>query len=213
MMGAMSKRAMVQCAASAVCALALAACGGGAKQADSPGNCPEGTVLRGEDCVPPEAAGDDSDKPKRSKKDDDKSDDAPSSASSQGHGEDAPSSSSSTTSSSSAHASDSGGKPPYDKDAVEVQMKRAARQIKSNCGSATDDDGKATGPWGATKATVVLGRNGHVKGVTLPQPYEGKPVGICVVHAFEKLWFPPYASSSDVSVDWDIEIVAPKQRH
>ena len=207
MMPGMSKRFMVRAAAGAVCTLALAACGGGAKQADSPGTCPEGTVLHGDDCVPPEAASDDSDHPKHSKRDDsEKSDDAPASASSQARNEDAPSSSAPA-------ASESGGKPAYDKDAVEVQLKRAARQIKANCGSATDDDGKASGPWGSTKATVVLGRNGHVKGVTVPQPYDGKPVGLCVVHAFEKIWFPPYAGSSDASVDWDVELVAPKQRH
>jgi hypothetical protein len=100
----------------------------------------------------------------------------------------------------------------YDKDAVEVQLKRAARQIKANCGSATDEDGKASGPWGATKATVVLGRNGHVKQVTVPAPYGGRPVGVCAVHAFEKLWFPPYGGSTDLSVDWDIVIAPPKHR-
>jgi hypothetical protein len=200
-------------AAGAICALALAACAGGAKQADSPGTCPEGTVLRGEDCVPPEAAGDS--KPSKSSKGDDSEkfdDSAPAAASAQGKGDDSPSSGSSSSSSSSPSTSSSGGKTPYDRDAVEVQLKRAARQIKSACGSATDDDGKATGPWGSTKVNVVLGRNGHIKGVTVPAPYDGKPVGVCVQHAFEKLWFPPYASSSDVSVDWDVEIVPPKKR-
>jgi len=181
----------------AVAALALAACGGGAKQADSPGTCPEGTVLRGADCVPPEAASDDSAPTKRSKKDDE--DDVPhSAASSQGGTDSAP-------------ASSSGGKTPYDKDAVEAELKRAARQVKANCGSATDDEGKATGPWGSMKASVVLGRNGHVKQVTVPSPYDGKPVGVCVEHAFQKVVFPPYAGSSDVSLDWDVEVTPPKR--
>jgi hypothetical protein len=197
---------------SAVCALALAACAGGAKQADSPGTCPEGTVLRGEDCVPPEAAGDESTPSKRAKKDDD--DFTSSSASSQASSDDKPSSSSSSSagSASSPSSGSAGGKTPYDKDAVEVQLKRAARQVKANCGSATDTDGKATGPWGSTKASVVLGRNGRIKQVSVPSPYDGRPVGDCVVHAFEKLVFPPYAGSSDVSVDWDIEITPPKHR-
>jgi len=47
--------------------------------------------------------------------------------------------------------------------------------------------------------------------VTVPAPYDGKPVGICVVHAFQKLVFPPYPGSSDAIVDWDIEIVQPKK--
>jgi len=94
---------------------------------------------------------------------------------------------------------------------VEAQLKRAARQVKSGCGSASDDEGHQTGPWGTTKASVVLGRNGHIKQVTVPSPYDGKPVGVCVINAFKKIQFPPYAGSSDVVLDWDIEIVQPKK--
>ncbi len=187
-------------AAWASCVLALVACGGETKQADSPSNCPEGTVLHGSDCVPPEAAGDTSSSSasggttsKQHKSDDD----APSGG---GGGGNATS------------PAASGGKASYDKDAVEAELKRASRQIQKNCGSATDDEGKATGPWGKTSASVVLGRNGHVKQATVPAPYDGKPVGDCVSHAFEKIQFPPYAGDSDVSVDWEVELVQPKHK-
>jgi len=181
--------------------LAVAGCGGGGKGADSPGTCPEGTVLKGDDCLP---GGDDSSSSssssgKSSAKDPD--DDSSSSSST----------SSSTSSDSSSSAASSGGSTPYDKDAVEAQLKRAARQVKSGCGSASDDEGQKTGPWGSTKASVVLGRNGHVKQVTVPAPYDGKPVGVCVINAFKKIQFPPYAGSSDVVIDWDVEIVQPKK--
>jgi hypothetical protein len=106
-------------------------------------------------------------------------------------------------------ATGGGGGTPFDQDAVDVQLKRAARQIKGSCGGATDDEGHATGPWGQLKASVTLGRNGHVKGVTVPSPYDGKPVGLCIQHAFEKLVFPPYSGDSDKSVDWDVELVQP----
>jgi hypothetical protein len=106
-------------------------------------------------------------------------------------------------------ATGGGGGTPYDKDAIEVQLKRAARQVKGSCGGATDDEGHATGPWGQLKASVVLGRNGHVKQVTIPDPYNGKPVGLCIVHAFQKLVFPPYSGDTDTSVDWDVELVQP----
>jgi hypothetical protein len=218
---AMSKRTMVQGAVGAVCALALVACGGG-KQANAPGTCPDGTILKGEDCLPIEAAaaGDTTGGPATDKTDTKETEKVAASASAQGPSDDAAHASSSTSGPSSAASSTSdstptstpGGKTPYDKDAVEVQLKRAARQIKANCGSATDDEGKATGPWGATKATVVLGRNGHVKQILVPSPYDGRPVGVCVVHAFEKIWFPPYPGPSDASVDWTIEIVQPKHR-
>jgi hypothetical protein len=100
----------------------------------------------------------------------------------------------------------------YDKDAVDAQLKRAAKQVKDNCGSASDEDGNKNGPWGSTTATVVLGRNGHVQEVTLPAPYSGKPVGDCVVNSFKKIQFPPYGGSTDVNVPWDVQIVQPKHK-
>jgi hypothetical protein len=177
-------------------ALALVGCGGGGKGADSPGTCPEGTVLKGSDCVPPGDEGSSSSGSSTKHGDPDEKPSGGGGASAGGGG--------------GTEDTSSSGKTPYDKDAVEMQLKRAARQVKANCGSATDDNGKATGPWGSLKASVTLGRNGHVRGVTIPSPYDGKPVGICALHAFEKIQFPPYASSSDVVVDWDIEIVQPK---
>jgi hypothetical protein len=173
------------------CILMLAACGGGAKQ---PGTCPDGTVLRGSDCVPTASAKDPEDL-------------APAGGSSD-HANGAPKAADDTPSDSSAP---SGGTTPYDKDAVEAQLKRGARSVKAACGAATDDDGQANGPWGKTTAKITLGRNGHVKEVTLPSPYQGTPVGECVVHAFDKIQFPPYAAPSDVAVDWDVELVKPKR--
>jgi hypothetical protein len=199
MMRAM-KKALVGVAVG-LAALAAAACGGGGKDAESPGTCPEGTVLKGSDCVPAETAGDTSgsgggdDSPKKSahKK---KSEDAEEESFKKREGDES--------------AASGGGSGGYDKDAVEAQMKRATKQIKSNCGSATDDEGKATGPWGTVSANIVLGRNGHIKDVTVPDPYNGKPVGICVVRALQKIQFPPYAGSSDVSISRDFEVTKPK---
>jgi hypothetical protein len=104
----------------------------------------------------------------------------------------------------------SGGGTPYDKDAVEIELKRAGRQVKANCGSATDEDGAATGPWGKLTINVTLGRNGHVKLVTVPAAYDGKSVGVCIAHAFQKIQFPPYGGSTDIIVDRDVELVKPK---
>ncbi len=190
--------------AGAALVLAFFGWGCGGKGGTSPGTCPDGTVLKGSDCVP--------------------SDD---SSSSSGSSESSDSSSKSTAKKSDDDSSgggggggggggagggdSSGGKTDYDRDAVEVQLKRAARQVKGNCGAATDDNGQATGPWGTTKVSVVLGRNGRIKGVTIPSPYDGKPAGLCAVNAFKKIQFPPYAGSSDATVDWDVEIVQPKK--
>jgi len=193
----------------ASCAVALVACGGENKGADSPGTCPEGTVLKGADCVAPEtpsagsgskttgggssdtsASSADTDKP--AKTDADKPP-APSPGAS-------------------APQAPSDGKAAYDKDAVEEQLKRAERQIKSNCGSGTDENGKAAGPWGAATATVTLGRNGRVQQVNVSAPYDGKPVGQCVQHAYQKIVFPPYAASGDSTITRDVEVVQPKKK-
>ena len=205
MMRAMDLRVMALgawgAAGALACVLALVGCGGG-KGADSPGTCPDGTVLKGSDCVP---SGDDESAGGGS---------GGKSGSSGGGGGETPTSSSGGGASGGGGGGGeepaAGGKAPYDKEAVDVQLKRASRQVKANCGAATDDEGKATGPWGSTKVSVTLGRNGHVRGVTIPTPYDGKPVGVCVVNAFEKIQFPPYPGGSDVVVDWDVEIVQPK---
>ena len=97
----------------------------------------------------------------------------------------------------------------YDKEATEVQLNRAARQVHDNCGFASDEDGKKAGPWGKTSMTVMLGHNGHSKGATIPDPFAGKPTGNCAVKAFSNLTFPPW-NGADESVEWPVEIVHPK---
>jgi hypothetical protein len=182
----------------------LVACGGGAKQADSPPTCPEGTVLNGSDCLP---AGTPSDSSAGSSGGSSSSDDAP--APKKKHKSDEDSAGSGGAGDSTA-SSGSGSGTPYDKDEIETKMRRSAKQIKANCGSATDEEGKATGPWGTLKATITLGRNGHVKDVSIPDPYNGKPVGTCVSRQLMKLIYSPFAGSTDASIEWDFELVKPK---
>jgi hypothetical protein len=96
----------------------------------------------------------------------------------------------------------------YDKEGTEVVLKRAARQVKENCGQAKDETGKAVGPWGKATVMVQLGHNGHPKGITVPAPYQGKVTGNCVEKAFANLSFPPW-NGADTEVPWDVEIVKP----
>jgi hypothetical protein len=96
----------------------------------------------------------------------------------------------------------------YDRKTLEVALKRAARQVKANCGAATDENGAATGPWGKTTITVKLGHNGHSKGGTVPAPFDGKSTGRCVTQAFSNLIYAPFAGS-DTDVDWPVEVVKP----
>jgi hypothetical protein len=202
-----NRKTVVEGVAAGVVAIALAgglaACGGEAKQADSPGMCPEGTVLHGTDCLPASSDKDPDEKmpPSTASSNDSSSGSASGGGAASGGG----------PASSGDSAPSSEGKTPYDKDAVEAQLKRGARSVKASCGASTDDNGDATGPWGKTQAAVTLGRNGHVKQVAVPAPYDGTPAGLCVVHAFDKIQFPPYAASSDITVQWDVELVKPKK--
>jgi hypothetical protein len=97
----------------------------------------------------------------------------------------------------------------YDKEATEVVLKRAARQVKDNCGAAKDEDGKAPGPWGKTTVSINLGHGGRSKGATVPPPYDSKPAGRCILQAFSNLTYPPWRGA-DANVDWEVELVQPK---
>jgi len=96
----------------------------------------------------------------------------------------------------------------YERESAEVVLRRAARQVKNNCATASDDTGKASGPWGKTSVSVVMGHNGHSKSATIPAPFDGKPTGRCATQAFIDMQYPPF-SGPDTTVEWDIEIVKP----
>ena len=98
----------------------------------------------------------------------------------------------------------------YDKEHTEIVIKRAARQVKENCGAAKDENGKATGPWGKATLQIQLGASGRSKGVTVPPPFQGKPSGNCVEKAFANLTYPPWGGA-DTEVSWDVELVNPNE--
>ena len=106
------------------------------------------------------------------------------------------------------HVPNSLGGPSYDRAQLEVVLKRAARQVKANCGAATDDTGTASGPWGKTTVTVKLGHNGHSKGGAVPAPFDGKATGRCAAQAFGNLIYSPFPGA-DTDVDWPVELVKP----
>jgi len=197
-MPAMSRRTRVTTGlvtAGAWWVAALTACGTKEKPAESPPTCPEGTVLSGESCLPVSAG------TAKTPGDDDTSRAATAKASPP---------SASPAAGGAAETEGGGGGATFDKDAVETQLKRAAKQVKGNCGLATDEDGNQSGPWGTTTAAVVIGRNGHVREVTVPAPYGGTPVGECIVNSFKKLVYPPYPGASDATVTWPVEVIKPK---
>lgn len=167
-------------------ALVGMACGGGAKPAETATNddCPAGTTKKGGDCIMP----------------DDES--GPGSASTASTPTSRPTGGGYTP-------PPQGEKTPYDKENVEQVLRKASNQVKGNCGAATDENGKALGPWGKLKVSITLARNGRIRDVSVPAPYTDKPVGKCIGLAFRNLVYPPYAAPSDVILEWDVELVAP----
>lgn len=97
----------------------------------------------------------------------------------------------------------------YDKENTEVVLRRAARQVKDNCGAAKDENGVALGPWGKLRIHVTLGHGGRSKLGTVPVPYADKPVGRCIAQAFSNLIFPPWAGE-DTDVEWEVELQKPE---
>jgi len=193
----------IRLALAATAAWAVLGCGGPPpKQA----GCPDGTVEKDGSCVPAgdssASAGDDASGSSGS------SGTSGSSSGSSGSGGSSGSSDSSGSAGSGGDPSASGGSAPYDQQMVGAKLKRAAGAVKKNCGSATEEDGKVHGPWGATKVSVVIDNNGHSRDASIPSPYDGTAVGRCATHAFENFQFPPF-KGADQHVDVDVEIVKP----
>jgi hypothetical protein len=99
--------------------------------------------------------------------------------------------------------------PGWDHDLTAAELARAARSVKANCGSATDTEGNAKGPWGKTQVSVRLHHKGHSKEAKAQGEYAGTPVGHCIERAFTDLQFPPW-EGHDVEIQYDIEVVQPK---
>lgn len=94
-----------------------------------------------------------------------------------------------------------------DKEPILNALNRATRQVKAHCGSATDDEGKATGPFGKTTVSIRLSHDGNGRALSVPPDFDGKPTGKCVIQAFRHLQYPPWEGSS-VTIPWDVEVVA-----
>jgi hypothetical protein len=92
----------------------------------------------------------------------------------------------------------------FDERQSELELKRAARSAETCPGSLTADQQKAVQP-GTAKVTLLFGNNGRVKQATLAPPYEGTPVGNCVLRAMGNVIVPAF-DGPEHTVHWDIEI-------
>ncbi|MEO7113124.1 MAG: hypothetical protein ABI183_21980 [Polyangiaceae bacterium] len=186
-------------------AFALVACGGSPKQADDASS--QNTAKTDDEGAPKWDSSSSTTTPSSS------SGSSPATDSSSSGGDTAASGASPNGSSSSTGTTDNAAAPaasnagPHGE--AEIALKRAARQATANCGAAKDSDGKATGPFGKTTVSIVLGRNGHSRKVTPDSSFDGKPAGNCIIQAFTNLTYAPWAGA-DVTTQWEVELVQPK---
>jgi hypothetical protein len=97
----------------------------------------------------------------------------------------------------------------FDKKQVKMELQRATRSAES-CPGVVAEQEKKDKPRGETRATITFQEDGTVRSVSLPSPFDGTPVGDCVVRAYKSVIVPPYTGGEQI-VDWDLTLKdAPK---
>jgi hypothetical protein len=96
-------------------------------------------------------------------------------------------------------------KKKWDKNQVELEMKRAARSAESCPGSVTEKS-----PVGTVKVSVTFGNDGHAKKATISE-HEDTEVGKCVLRAMQSVIVPAYVGNEE-TVEWDINLKEPEKK-
>jgi hypothetical protein len=92
----------------------------------------------------------------------------------------------------------------FDKKQTKLELQRATLSAESCPGVVFEQEGKEH-PRGEFKATVTFQEDGTVRQVTIPSPFDGKPVGDCVIQAYKHVIIPPYVGGEQI-VDWDVNL-------
>lgn len=98
----------------------------------------------------------------------------------------------------------------FDEKQVKMELTRATRSAESCPGVVAEQETKDK-PRGATRVSVTFQEDGTVRQVSIPSPFDGTPVGDCVLRAYKAVIVPPYSGGEQI-VDWDLELKdAPKE--
>lgn len=95
-------------------------------------------------------------------------------------------------------------KKKFDKKQTKMELQRATMSAESCPGVVYEQEGKEH-PRGDFKATITFQEDGTVKAITIPSPFDGKPVGDCVIQAYKHVIIPPYVGGEQI-VDWDVSL-------
>ncbi|HVU00907.1 MAG TPA: hypothetical protein VHE30_04115 [Polyangiaceae bacterium] len=109
-----------------------------------------------------------------------------------------------------AEETDSEKKRKFDEKQMKLEMARATRSAES-CPGVVAEMEKKDHPRGDTRASVTFQEDGTVRQVSIPSPFDGTPVGDCVIRAYKSVIVPPYTGGDQI-VDWDLSLKdAPKE--
>ena len=105
----------------------------------------------------------------------------------------------------SSEETDSEKKRAFDKKHVKMELQRATRSAESCPGVVSEQEKKDAKPRGETRVTVTFQEDGTVKSVVIPSPFDGTPVGDCVLRAYKPVLVPPFTGGDQI-VDWDVTL-------
>lgn len=93
----------------------------------------------------------------------------------------------------------------FDRKQVDLELKRATRSAESCPGVVAEEEKKGEHPRGDTKVSITFQEDGTVRQVAIPSPFDGKPIGDCVIRAYKAVIVPPYTGGEQI-VDWDVSL-------
>ncbi len=93
----------------------------------------------------------------------------------------------------------------FDQKQTKLELQRATISAESCPGVVAGTETKDH-PRGDTRVTVTFQQDGTVKEVTIPSPFDGTPIGDCVLQAYKKVLVPPYDTGGDQIMDWDVSL-------
>ncbi len=112
----------------------------------------------------------------------------------------------------SAEETDAEKKRKFDRKQVDMELKRATRSAESCPGVVVEQEKteKKEHPRGDTRVSVTFQEDGTVRQVSIPSPFDGTPLGECVVRAYKAVIVPPYTEGEQI-VDVDVSLKDAKE--
>lgn len=96
-------------------------------------------------------------------------------------------------------------KAEFDKKQAKLELQRATRSAETCVDAVAEKDQ----PRGTAKVSITFDNEGHVKTSTITAPFDGTPLGKCVMNAYNAVIVPPYEGPM-ATIDWDVDLTGQK---